>query len=62
MISYILFYVQKKFGDEIIEEIYDWNVFDLPHFVLNRNPVFNVTIPNANLVYGVSVDGTIGFH
>jgi hypothetical protein len=51
MIIYILFYVPKKFGDELIEEIYDWNVFDLPKFALNRNPVFNVTIPQANLVY-----------
>jgi hypothetical protein len=48
--------------DEYEEEIYDWGIVDLPKFVYNANPVFNITIPNTNLVYGISTNYSLSFH
>lgn len=44
------------------DDIYDWGVIDMPHFSHRRNPIFNVTFENGNLVYGVGLDISLGFH
>lgn len=40
--------------EEFEDDIYDWGIVDLPRFAFNREPIFNVTLPEANLVYGLS--------
>ena len=48
--------VKNENGEvELVEDIYDYGVISLPEFGFNVCPVFNVTYPEAKLVYGISV-------
>jgi hypothetical protein len=62
--NYLYFVLSSKqiSEDEFEDDIYDWGIVDLPKFVLNREPIFNVTLPEANLVYGVSTNYSLQFH
>ena len=55
LLNNFLYFVLTK------DEIYDWGIISLPRFTTYRNPIFNVTIPNGNLVYGISVETNIRF-
>lgn len=48
--------------EEFEDDIYDWGIVDLPRFVINREPIFNITLPEANLVYGLSTSYSLEFH
>lgn len=59
LINQYLYFVlsSKQINEEEFEDdIYDWGIVDLPKFMYRNNPIFNVTIPNTNLVYGVSTN------
>lgn len=45
--------------DPETDGIYDWGIVDMPHFATYRNPIFNITLPNCNTVFGVSIDTNI---
>lgn len=55
LINNYLYFVLYK------DQIYDWGVISLPKFMLYRNPIFNVTIPGGDLVYGISVETNLRF-
>ena len=42
------------------DEIYDWGIVMLPRFESMGHPVFNVVYPDGKLIYGISVDMSIG--
>ena len=50
------------FDSDESSDIYDWGLIDMPKFTTYTNPIFNVTIPQANLVYGISVNSCLEFH
>lgn len=62
--NYFYFVLRSKLvADEDYEDdIYDWGIIDLPKFINNGNPIFNVTISQANLVYGINTNYSLEFH
>ena len=59
--TYMYFVLIDSETVEIEDSVYDWGIIDLPRFNIDRNPVYNVTLENANLVYGFSVDGRLSY-
>lgn len=59
--SYMYFVLIDSETEEIEDSVYDWGIIDLPKFNVDRNPVYNVTFENANLVYGFSVDSRLSY-
>ena len=45
---------------ELIEDIFDYGIISLPEFGYRCCPVFNVTYPEASLVYGISAKLSLG--
>ena len=59
--TYMYFVLIDSETVEIEDSVYDWGIIDLPRFNTDRNPVYNVTLENANLVYGFSVDCRLSY-
>ena len=42
------------------DSVYDWGITMLPRFDAMGHPIFNVVYPDGKLIYGVSMDMSIG--
>ena len=49
-----MYFVLECTDDNV--DIYDWNIISLPKFSVYHAPIFNVTLPNAYLVYGIAIN------
>ena len=55
-------FITEEGEEEFTDDIIDYGIISLPEFGYHCNPVFNVTYPEAGLVYGISIKTSLGIN